>query len=533
MITLGSFFCTGRTGIEVVDLKIEYKSNPVGIDTKQPRFSWALQSEERGEKQTAYQILVAGSKEQLEEDTGDLWDSGKIDSEQSTHISYKGQTLKSNQRYFLKVRVWGKNKKPVPFSQMASFTTGLINPKEWQAKWIGKGGIMDPPADPGFYYSQKETDDKGNKLKHNPRSVLLRKTFTVAKKVKQALLHVSGLGLYELSLNGSRIGESLLTPAKTFYKKIVLFDTYDVTSALQEKENAIGIMLGNGWFNPLPKWWSWRMQWYGPKRAIMQLHIVYMDGSEEVVLTDETWKLNDGPILSSCIYDGEIYDANQEIPGWDQTGFNDAEWDAASILPSPGGKLAAQVLPPIKKTELIKPQKVTKHEDGNYVVDLGQNISGWLRVKISGVKGTTIKFNYAENIKKNGRIDPKSNNLASPIDTYIVGGKENETYEPRFTYHGFRYVAISGIVNDLNPDDITGVVVHSAVEPVGTFACSNDDLNRIHKVTLWSQRANLMGLPTDCPQRDERLGWLGDAHVTAEEAMFNFDMALFYEKWLK
>jgi len=532
VIVLTSFYCSGRTGLDVVELKIEYESNPVGIDTKQPRFSWVLQSDVRGEKQTAYQILVASKMEDLEEDTGDLWDSGKIDSEQSIHIPYKGQPLGSNKRYYLKVRVWNKYKKPVPFSPVSTFTTGLLTAEDWKAKWIGRGGIDDPPKEPGFYYQQKELDAKGNKLKHNPRSLLLRKSFKTSKKIKQALLHVSGLGLYELSLNGSRIGESLLSPAKTFYKKIVLYDTYDVSSSLQKGENAIGIMLGNGWFNPLPKWWSWRMQWFGSKRAIMQLHLLYMDGSEEVVNTDETWKVNDGPILSSCIYDGEIYDANQEIPGWDNTGFDDAAWSVASILPSPGGKMTAQVLPPIKETELIKPQKVTMLDDGNYVVDLGQNISGWLRIKVSGSKGTEILIKYAENLNKNGRIDPKSNNLASPIDTYIMSGKENEMYEPRFTYHGFRYVEISGAPNTLNSDEITGVVVHSAVEPVGSFACSNEDLNRIHAVTLWSQRANLMGLPTDCPQRDERLGWLGDAHVTAEEAIFNFDMALFYEKWL-
>ncbi len=531
-ISLTSFQCAGRSEIEVIDLKTEYQKNPVGIDSEQPRFTWVLQSEERGQQQTAYQILVASREEFLEEDTGDMWDSKKMKSSQSVHVRYKGKSLESNRRYYVKVRAWGKNQKPGPFSQGATFTTAILHPDEWTAKWIGKKGIKDPPDDPGYYFQQTSVDIEGDPIQYNARSILLRKVVEVSKKVKHALVHVSGLGYYELSVNGKKVGDKILSPAKTYYKKIVLYDTYDLTSFLNEGKNAIGIILGNGWYNPLSKWWSWRMQWFGPKRAILQLHLTYTDGTREVIETDDTWKINDGPILSSCIYDGEIYDANQEIDAWNHAGLDDSGWQNAGIFPSPGGKMVPQLIPSIKETEIIKPQKITKPQEGVYVVDLGQNISGWVRVKVSGKKGSIVTLRYAENIKMNGMIDPKSNNLALTTDKYILSGKENETYEPRFTYHGFRYVEISGPVNPLRSEDIAGIVVHSDVEPVGTFECSNERLNKIHEVTVWSQRANLMGIPTDCPQRDERLGWIADAHVTAEEAIYNFDMALFYKKWL-
>ena len=525
-------YCTKKRDIVVTNLKCENSINPIGIDELQPRFSWILQSDERGQKQTAYQILVASREELLEEDSGDMWASKKTISSQSVHVRYEGKSLESNRRYYVKVRAWGKNEKPAPYSQVATFTTAILRPDEWTAKWIGKKGIEDPPNNPGYFFQQTSVDIKGDPIRYNGRSVLLRKEVDISKKLKQALVHISGLGYYELFVNGKKVGDKILSPAKTFYKKIVLYDTFDLTSFLDEGKNAIGMMLGNGWYNPLPKWWSWRMQWFGPKRAILQLHLTYTDGTREVIGTDDTWKINDGPILSSCIYDGEIYDANQEIDGWNSAGLDDTSWQPAAILPAPGGKMVTQSLPSIKKTGRIRPQKVTQHQQDLYVVDLGQNISGWVRVKVSGQKGSIVTLRYAENIKKNGMIDPESNNLALATDKYILSGKENGIYEPSFTYHGFRYVEISGSINPLKPEDVEGIVVHSSVEPVGTFECSNERINKIHRATIWSQRANLMGFPTDCPQRDERLGWIGDAHVTAEEAMYNFDMALIYKKWL-
>ena len=524
--------CVLRPGLEVIEVTTEYASNPVGIDSARPRFSWILDSDQRGQQQTAYQILVAGSLEMLDKDEGDLWDSGKIDSDRSIHIPYQGKSLESNRCYFLKVRVWDKDQKPGSFSQVATFTTALLKPKEWTAAWIGRGGIPEPPQDPGFLYQQPVSKEGENAVNYNPRSLLLRKNFNISKEVKQALLHISGLGYYELSLNGSRVGNYVLSPAKTFYKKIILYDSYDVSAYLQSGENAIGIMLGNGWFNPLPKWWSWRMQWYGPKRAILQLHLLYTDGTEEMIGTDGQWKINDGPVVSSCIYDGEIYDANREIPRWDQSGFDDAGWNNAALLPSPGGILTAQRMPKIEEDEILAVQEITTPKKGIYVVDLGQNISGWVRATITGQKGDTLTLRYAENIDRHGMIDTKTNNLAAATDKYILSGEERETYEPRFTYHGFRYVELSGPVKQIKPEDVEAVVVHSAVPASGSFSCSDENLNRIHRATIWSQKANLMGMPTDCPQRDERLGWIGDAHVTAEEAIYNFDMALFYQKWM-
>ena len=524
--------CGNRDQMKVSAATCEYLNNPVGIDLAQPRFSWVIKSDVRGQKQTGYQILVADQPDLLDQDKADLWDSGRIYSDQSAHVRYAGSPLASHQTYYWKVRVWDKDKKPSAFSKIQTFITAFLHDEKWSASWIGRADSKDPANPNGFYSEPHELDENGDSLHYNPRSLLLRKSFELSQPVKQALIHVSGLGYYELNLNGKKIGDQVLAPAKTFYKKIVLYDTYDIRQELFPGKNAITLMLGNGWFNPLPKWWSWRMQWYGAKRAIVQVHITFQDGRTKVITSDPSWKIADGPILSSCVYDGEIYDANQEIPGWTGADFDDSSWEPAALLPPPGGNMCAAMLPAIKITQTIHPVKMTKTKPDVYILDMGQNFSGWIRLHLKGKKGDKVTIRYAENVQPNGMIDPRTNNLAAATDVYIMKGDTAETYQPRFTYHGFRYVEISGYSAELRLNDVLGVVVHSAVAPAGEFTCSSERINRIHQTILWSQRSNLMGLPTDCPQRDERLGWIGDAHVTAEEAMYNFDMALFYRKWL-
>ncbi len=524
--------CTKKRAMVVTHLKCENCINPIGVDESQPRFSWIVQSDTRGQKQTAHQILVASRAELLGKNTGDMWDSGKVLSGKTAHISYAGKSLKSNHSYFWKVQVWDKDGKPGLFSDAATFTTAILNPGDWQAQWIGEGKSKDPVNEAGYYNQALNVDSEGDSIHYNERSLLLRKEITIPKSVESAKVHICGLGYYELTINGQKIGDKVLSPAKTNYRKIVLYDTYDVTSPLKTGQNTIGIMLGNGWFNPLKKWWTWRMQWFGAKRAILQMHLTFSDGTSEIICSDASWKIADGPITRSCIYDGEVYDANQEIPGWNDAGFDDTKWDKAVKVAAPGGKMVSQLMPPIKITQIIMPRSITKVQEGRYVVDMGQNFSGWVRVQIKGKSDEKVTLRYAENLKNDGMIDIRSNNLAAATDVYILKGNNVEIYEPRFTYHGFRYVEISGYSGDLNADDIKGIVVHSAVEPVGKFECSNQRINTIHETILWSQRANLMGFPTDCPQRDERLGWIGDAHVTAEEAIYNFDMNQFYIKWL-
>jgi len=383
-----------------------------------------------------------------------------------------------------------------------------------------------------YYSRQCDRNSKGDSIHYNERSLLLRKELELSKSVTKALVSVTGLGYYELKINGQKIGDKVLTPAKTNYRKIILYDTYDVTSHLKTNKIAIGIMLGNGWFNPLKKWWSWRMQWFGAKRAIFQMHITFVDGSTQTIISDDSWKVADGPILSSCIYDGEIYDANQEIPGWEKPDFDDSSWENATVKKAPGGRMTSQLMPSIEVTQTIPPKSITQTKEGTYVFDMGQNFSGWVKLNVKGKKGNLVQLRYAENLQKDGNIDVRSNNLAAATDTYILRGGGIEEYEPRFTYHGFRYVEVAGLPSEPDFNTIEGIVVHSAVEPVGKFGTSNKLINKIQRAILWSQRANLMGFPTDCPQRDERLGWIGDAHVTAEEAIFNFDMARFYLKWL-
>jgi alpha-L-rhamnosidase len=531
-IVLTCVHCTDRKKIEIVSLKCEYVSNPIGIDVTQPRFSWILQSDQRGQKQTAYQILVASSSDLIKRNSGDLWDSEKVESNQSVHILYEGNKLSSAKTYYWKVRVWDRNEQVSQFSNLAQFITSILNAQEWQENWIGKSGGKDPIPD-GIYYSpQPEIDSEGDSIRYNARSVLLRKELELSKTVANALVFVSGLGYYELFINGQKVGDKILTPAKTDYRKIVLYDSYDVTPRLNTNKIAIGLMLGNGWFNPLKKWWSWRMQWFGAKRAMFQMHITFADGSTQIITSDDSWKIATGPILSSCIYDGEIYDANQEIRGWKKTDFNDSNWENAIIVNSPGGKLVSQIMPSMKVTQTIRPKKITQPKENIYVFDMGQNFSGWVKLYVKGKKGSKVQLRYAENVKDNGNIDVRSNNLAAATDVYILNGEGFEKYEPRFTYHGFRYVEISGLPVEPDLYTVEGIVVHTAADPAGKFGTSNKRINKIQQAILWSQRANLMGFPTDCPQRDERLGWIGDAHVTAEEAIYNFDMAQFYMKWL-
>ncbi|MBU7004210.1 MAG: family 78 glycoside hydrolase catalytic domain [Theionarchaea archaeon] len=408
----------------------------------------------------------------------------------------------------------------------------LLKPEDWQAKWIGRGPGSEPRGRHGFFNAQPEESGEGEGVEVDERSTLIRKEITLDKSVRRARIYVCGLGMYELSINGRRIGEKVLNPPKTHYRRQVLYDTYDTTNHLAIGRNAIGVHLGNGWFNPLKKYWTWRMQWFGSKRMILQMHIEYENGSVQVITSDESWRSAPGPVITSCIYDGESYDANEELPGWDEPNYDDSAWEPVNVVEAPGGEMISQMMEPIKLIDVIKPVGLSNPEDGVYVYDMGQNFSGWARLRVEGQGGTRVELRYAENVHEDGTLDPESMNLARARGSYIMRGGGEEVYEPRFTYYGFRYVEVKGYPGEPRLKDLEGCVVHSACEQTGYFECSNELINAIHKCTIWSQRSNLMGFPTDCPQRDERLGWLGDAHVTAEEAMLNFHMPLFYRNWL-
>jgi alpha-L-rhamnosidase len=509
-----------------------YIDNPIALDSKNPRFSWIISGTLPGQNQKAYQIQVASDARLLEDGKCDLWDSGPIESNINAHHLYQGLPLKSNQKYFWSVRVWDNYQNMVK-SKIATFHTALLDPVEWQAKWIGAGPEKEYLPESGFFMSPNDQYELADTIQHEGRSLLLRNTFHIDKKIESARLYITGLGYYEAFINGKRIGDHVLSPAKTQYRHQILYDTYDVTNLLYEGKNSIGIHLGNGWFNPYKKWWrEYRMQWFGAKRTIAQLEVQYEDASRTTFITDENWNQANGPLLFNCIYDGEIYDAREEYAGWTNKDFDDSPWPAVSIMEKPGGRMISQQMPAIKVVDTINPQGMTEPRPGIRVYDMGQNFAGWVRITMKGKKGTRIRLRFAEDEYEDGSLDVTSNEHAKAQAVYIMKGGGSEVYEPRFTFFGFKYVEISADPELPEIENIKGCVVHSANPIAGILETDNDLINKIHHATVWSQKSNMIGYPLDCPQRDERLGWFGDAQVTAEEAMFNFDMVLFYQNWL-
>lgn len=467
------------------DLRVEYLRNPLGVDTPYPRFFWKNRHLKRGQKQTAYQLIVSSRQEAS---SGDLWDSGKVQDDSSIQIVYRGKPLESNRTYYWKVRVWDKDGKVSPWSEVARFDTGLFQASDWKGELI--------------------TGDN-----------LFRHEFELKDAPRRARAYICGLGYYELRINGQKIGDHVLDPGWTTYSKRVLYVTYDVTSSLRKGRNAIGVMLGYGWSKT--------------KILLFQLYVETQDGQLIEIHSDEQWKTARGPIVEDSIYHGETYDARLEEQGWDLPGFNDQAWKKAQKAEPPGGVLSSQMMPAIKIVDTLVPIKMTSPAPGVYVFDLGQNISGWAQLKVSGPRGTDIRLRFAELLYENGMINQENLRSARAEDHYILKGEGEEIWEPRFTYHGFRYIEVTGFPGTPKIDSIRGRVVHTAVSAVGNFACSNGLLNDLQRIILWGQKTNLHSIPTDCCQRDERMGWLGDAHVTAEEAIMNFDLAAFYTNFLR
>ena len=520
--------------LTITDLRCEYVSGPSGIDHQSPNFGWILVSEERGQRQTAYEVIVHDDQNKR------MWDSGKVVSSESSHVKYLGKPLKSSSDYYWKVRVWDKQDRPSQYSEAANFGTALMDSKKWKAKWVGRGPAQEPVVLWGTGFKEQDFGQpkdlvKSGKLNVDYQSTLLRKEFLADKPIKKAKIHISGLGLFELYVNGSKIGNNREhVPLRTLYSEQVLYSTYDIASQLKQGNNAIGIMLGNGWFNPQEKYWDWRMQWWGFPKAIAQIVVGYADGSEEIIISDQSWKTSAGPVVSSCLFDGEVYDATLEQAGWDKSGFDDSQWQNVNIVPSPGGEMVSQLAPPITVTQTIEPGSVKETSPGVFIFDMGQNFSGWTRLSCKGPRGTKIQLRHAENINEDGTLNQKTLRNASNTDTYILKGDDSiEVYEPHFTCHGFRYVEITGYPGTPTLNDVRGCVAHSDCAIVGKFECDNDLINHLYHCAFWSQRSVMQGLPVDCPQRDERLGWGADAHVQAESSMYAFDVHQFYAKWLR
>ena len=501
-----STFAFGNTKIS--NLVCEYHTNPIGIDVKKPRFSWQISTTESNFKQKAYEIRVASTPEGLSKKTS-LWNSGKIQTDQSVNIEYQGTPLESMQRAYWQVRIWDNNKKVTDWSKPAYWETGILDPTIWTAKWINM-----------------PQDDKSGKCYY------FRNEFSISKKISSARAYVTSLGLYQLFLNGKKVGNDLFTPGWSSYNKRLQYQTYDVTAMLQQK-NTVGAILGEGWYCGRFAWKKSRSL-YGDKMALLvQIKIDYTDGSTQTIISDNNWKVSDSPILQSSIYDGETYDARLEKSGWSTNEFNDGSWQNASIIEHSKDILVAPQGVPVKAIEEIKPRKILTTPKGEMVFDMGQNMVGWVRLKVTGKAGDKVTLNFTEVLDKEGNFYTENLRSAKATDVYILKGKGEETFEPNFTFHGFRYVKLEGFPGKPELDNITGVVIHSDMKPTGTFSCSDSLINKLQKNIQWGQKGNFLDVPTDCPQRDERLGWTGDAQVFSMTAAYNFDVAAFYTKWLK
>ena len=498
-------------------LRLEYRDNPLGIDVAAPRLSWLDTSADpkaRGLRQTAYRILVASSERALGAGQGDLWDTGKVASGDSAQIVYGGKPLASGAEAFWKVQVWDQGGNASEWSAPADWSVGLLRPEDWQAKWIG----LDEPA-------AAQNADRRLPARY------LRTEFTVAKPVRRAVVYYSGLGLSELYLNGAKVGDHVLSPGLTDYDKRALYVTFDVTRQLSAGKNAIGLILGNGRFYA-PR--AARTRNFGFPKAILRLQIEYQDGSTAAVVTGPEWKLSTaGPIRANNEYDGEEYDARREFPGWARAGFDDSSWQAAQVVAAPAGVLAAEMANPLRVVETLHPVSVKLLKPGVWIFDMGQNMVGWCRLHVAGPKGAEVRLRHAETLEPDGSLYVANLRSAKATDVYTLKGGGAEVWEPRFTYHGFRYVELTGWPGVAAPTAaaIEGRVVHDDMPPSADFSSSSRMLNQIHHNVFWGIRGNYRSIPTDCPQRDERQGWLGDRSQVSRSESYMFDIAAFYTKW--
>jgi alpha-L-rhamnosidase len=491
--------------LSVAHLRCEYEVDPLGIDVVQPRLSWQLRSAARGAVQSAYQVEVKSGGRTV-------WDTGKVVSDRSVHVPYGGPPLESSRRYTWRVRVWDGGGKASGWSAPASWEMGLISPGDWKARWI------EPARDEGAKSSQP--------------APLLRGTLTVKGTVRSARAYVTSLGLYELEVNGKRVGDQLFTPGWTSYGKRLQYQTYDVTAHLRRGDNAIGATLGDGWYRGYLGWKD-RRAVYGERLALLaQLRIEYEGGRVETVGTDGTWKSATGPILASDIYNGETYDARLERPGWSAPGYDDRGWETVRVVEPGSRALVAPAGPPVRAIEEVKPVAVLKTPKGETVFDMGQNMVGHVRLKVRGEAGTTVTLRHFEVLDGEGNVYTANLRTAKQQVTYTLKGGGEEVYAPRFTFQGFRYVAVEGWPGEPPLDALTGVVVHSDMAVTGRFTSSKPLLDQLQHNILWGQKGNFLDVPTDCPQRDERLGWTGDAQVFSRTAAFNMDVAAFFTKWL-
>lgn len=504
--------------VRVSNLRCEMLENPLGIDVKQPRLSWQIDAETRDVHQAAYQIMVSSTREKLNNNDADIWNSGKINSSQSVLVVYAGKPLLSRAQCYWKVKTF-TSKGESSWSDPASWTMGLLNKADWKAKWIG-------------YDKASSWDSVTQWSRLSAR--YFRKQFQSAGQVKRATVYIVGLGLYELYINGKKTSGPSVGPAPTDYRKSVLYNTYDVTRELAAGDNVIATVLGNGRFftmrqNYKPK----KINTFGYPKMLLQLEIEYANGAKKIIVSDESWKLNvDGPIRSNNEYDGEEYDATRELNGWNAVGYSDAGWLRPQLVKAPAGRLAAQMITPVQIMDTISPSSIKSIGAGKYILDMGQNFSGWIRMKVQGKKGDKVKLRFAESLQPNGELYVANLRDARVTDVYTLKGSTTEFWQPSFVYHGFRYVEISGYPGVPAVGDFEGHFVYDNLETTGSFLCSDSTINEIHNNAWWGVASNYKGMPVDCPQRNERQPWLGDRATGAGGEAFMFNNASLYAKWL-
>ena len=518
----------------ITKLSIEYLSNPVGIDTEKPRFSWIIESKDHDVQQVAYQIFVASTPEKTNEELADVWNSGKIISGNSVLVPYAGNPLSSGKRYYWKVRMWDKKGHVSVSAETAYWEMGLLVKNDWKGKWISAPKVYDWQK----FVGHRKLMIKAGKEEDPDPAPQFRKSFSFTKEIVQARLYISGVGYNVPYINGQKIGDHVLDAAFTRYDKTVLYSTYDVTRSLHSGENVLGVVLGNGWYNMVTSavWGFDHASWRGTPALIAQLEIVFQDGSRQVICSDESWKVAPGPIVFNSIRQGEFYDARNETPGWNTAQFNDKQWFQPVVVSGPAGKLKAQMIQPIKITGTVIPKKITEPRPGLYVFDLGKNIAGFAQIKIKAPAGTEIRLKYSERLFEDGTVDQQdvAQHVAGGVvqtDKYTCKGEGIEIWHPSFVYHGFQYIEVSGLPEKPIPETITGMILHTDFESAGTFQCSNELFNKIQQNALSSYESNFMGYPTDCPQR-EKNGWTADAHLAAEMGLYNFKAQNGYAKWL-